>query len=263
MPELPDVEVFRRLFEQKALNLEIAEVAVNSPEMLVGIEADAWRSKLVGSQFTETLRHGKHLLTALSGGAWVVWHFGMSGFFSVFARMDEEPPHDRVRIDFASGSRLGYSCQRKLGEVGLTPSPDTFLKEKGLGPDALDPSLDRSSFVRSLSTKRGTIKSALMDQKLLAGVGNVYSDEILFQASVYPGARTSDLQEERLAAIHEAMRRVLQQAIDAGADPQAMPEGFLLPRRESDASCPRCGGSVEKKKFSGRSGFYCPSCQSV
>lgn len=262
MPELPDVEVFRRLFAQKALNLEIAEAFVNSPEMLTGIEADAWRNELVGRQFTETLRHGKHLLTALSSGAWVVWHFGMSGFFSVFTRMDHEPPHDRVRIDFASGSRLGYSCQRKLGEVGLTSSPGAFLKEKGLGPDALDPSLDRARFVQSLATKRGSIKSALMDQKLLAGIGNIYSDEILFQASVYPGAKISDLQEERLSAIYEAMHRVLQQAIAAGADPQAMPEGFLLPRRESDASCPRCGGAVEKKKFSGRGGFYCPRCQS-
>jgi formamidopyrimidine-DNA glycosylase len=262
MPELPDVEIFRRLFEQKALNLEIAEVVVLSPEMLAGIEADAWRNEIKGRRFTETVRHGKHLLTALSSGAWVVWHFGMSGFFSAFARLNEEPPHDRIRIEFASGGYLGYSCQRKLGEVGLTPSLSAFRQEKGLGPDALDPSLDRARFVQALARKRGSIKSALMDQKLLAGIGNVYSDEILFQASVYPGAKISDLGDERLSAIFAAMHRVLREAIAAGADPQEMPEGFLLPRRESEAACPRCGGPVEKKKLSGRGCFYCPSCQS-
>lgn len=262
MPELPDVEVFRRYFEDHALQQEISQVEVHSPEMLQGINTSLLHRELTGTWFTETARHGKHLFTALSSGAWVVWHFGMSGYFKAFRSMDQEPPHDRVRIDFASGISLGYSCQRKLGEVSLTPSIAEYQQAKRLGPDPLSSPLDRDWFLQSLAKKRGSIKSALMDQTLLAGIGNIYSDEILFQASVYPGAKACELSRDSLSAIYEALQEVLQSAIEAGADLERMPAHFLLPRRNSQAACPRCGGKVEKKKFSGRSGFYCPSCQS-
>jgi len=100
-----------------------------------------------------------------------------------------------------------------------------------------------------------------MNQEVVAGIGNIYSDEILFQARLHPAIAANALTGEDLENLHQATGRVMKDAIDAGADPDAMPDYFLLPRRSEDDSCPRCGGPVKKITISGRNGYYCPKCQ--
>ena len=157
MPELPDVEVFKRYLDATALHKTITAVKVKSARILEGVSPQRLQEKLRQQQFHSTHRHGKHLLVALDQGPWLTLHFGMTGFLKYFKRMDKDPEHDRLLVSFDNGYHLAYVCQRKLGNVGLTDDVDSFVKKKQLGPDAL--SLDLDGFRRALQGKRGTIKS--------------------------------------------------------------------------------------------------------
>ncbi|MFW6371009.1 MAG: NFACT family protein, partial [Bacteroidota bacterium] len=136
-----------------------------------------------------------------------------------------------------------------------------YIKEKNLGPDALE--VNKQEFVNILKNKNSLIKSALTDQTALSGIGNVYADEILYQAKVHPRERTSKISEAKMNKLFEEMNRVLKTAIDKNAEVSKMPNDFLLPVRDKDNSCPGCKGKLEIIKISGRTTYYCPSCQKL
>lgn len=258
MPELPDVETFRRYFQKHALHRRIADVIVAAPEMVKEGSAGALGAALRGQVFRQAGRHGKYLLAATEGGGWLVLHFGMTGFLSYLDHPADIPPHVRLRILFDDGSALDYDNQRKFGEIRWTEDRKEFLKQKGLGPDALSSATDVASL---LAPRRGSVKGALMDQSLVSGIGNVYADEILFQARVHPAAPVERLSPDDLERIAVWSRRVLETAIDHEADPESMPAGYLLPHRRKGEACPRCGGLVESLKVAGRTTYFCPFCQ--
>jgi formamidopyrimidine-DNA glycosylase len=206
------------------------------------------------------VRHGKHLFVKLSKNGWLRMHFGMTGFLRYFKNRSQQPEHVRLRLDFSNGYCLAYDNLRLLGQIGWVSEPDKFVKDENLGPDALK-GLDLKKFRKLLSGRRGSIKSALMDQNAIAGIGNIYSDEILFQAKIHPGTSAKNLLKNRLKKVYEALQQVLQVAIECRADPEKFPDHFLIPRREEGKACPRCAGRVEKITISGRSGYLCPDCQ--
>jgi formamidopyrimidine-DNA glycosylase len=259
MPELPDVEVFRRYLEATALHKTITEVQIRAASLLKGISPPKLRHTLVQRQLKATRRHGKHLLVQLNQGPWLTLHFGMTGYLKYFKDMDQDPEHDRLRLSFDNGFHLAYVCQRKLGAVGLADGVESFIKEKHLGPDALDLGLD--GFRQALQGKRGTVKSFLMNQKYLAGIGNVYSDEILFQSQLHPKSQVNELAAETVVRLFQALKDVLFKAIEAQADPDRVPDSFLLPHRWGNGLCPRGHGDLQKVTVSGRSAYYCPVCQ--
>jgi formamidopyrimidine-DNA glycosylase len=267
MPELPDVENYRRHLEQTSLNREIAGVHVGDGRVLAGVSADGLHRRLRGRRFTGARRHGKHLLVSVDDGGWLVLHFGMTGRLHWFEPDGDDPKHDRVRFDFADGSHLAYVNQRLFGHVGLADDADAFIKGEDLGPDALDDAVDARTFAAALRGKRTSVKAALTDQSVLAGIGNVYADEILFQAGVHPKAPVRGLDEPTVHRLHGAMRRVLQTAIERGAGSEdladRLPGQYLLRARGAGEACPRCGGEVRKEKISGRTGYYCPRCQTA
>lgn len=133
------------------------------------------------------------------------------------------------------------------------------MAARTLGPDAL--TLGYADFRALAKGRRGSAKSWLMDQSILAGIGNIYSDEILFQAGIHPKRAVTDLDERVLEALHKALRRVLRLAIDAHAEPDHLPPGYLLPQRKAHGRCPRCGGSLAQLKAAGRTAYYCPQRQ--
>jgi len=267
MPELPDVENYRRYLEETSLNREIAGAHVGDERVLADVSADGLGRRLTGHRFTGTRRHGKHLLVSLEDGGGLVLHFGMTGRLHWFGPDGDDPKHDRVRFDFRDGSHLAYVDQRLFGHVGLTDDADAFIEGERLGPDALDGAVDPGTFAAAVGSKRTSIKAALTDQSVLAGIGNVYADEILFQAGVHPKAPVQGLDDATMQGLHGAMRRVLQTAVDRGAGSEALfdrlPDGFLLRARGAGKACPRCGGEIRKEKISGRTGYYCPRCQST
>jgi len=263
MPELPDVENFKRYLDATGLHKRIGHIALGSEKILHGITPQKLAAGLSGHELSRTRRHGKHLFAELDDGPWLMLHFGMTGYLAYFKHLADDPEHDRLRLDFDNGYHLAFVNQRLFGEVGLVGDPTDFVKEEGLGPDAL--SLDEETLRDLLAGRRGQIKSALMDQSLIAGIGNVYSDEILFQSGVHPRTQVSTLGSGALHTLYETMVCVLRTAIDKGAGSQALidqlPGGWLLPHRQDGATCPRCGGEICSAKAAGRHAYYCPACQ--
>jgi len=261
MPELPDVETFKRYLDATSLHKTIAEVDVRSERLVAGATPDELASTLRGHAFTSTRRHGKHLFALLDGGGALELHFGMTGELEAYQDSGREPEYAQAVFAFENGDHLALVMPRKLGELRLVDDVDAFVEEQALGPDALDDAFDADAFVRALSGRRGMIKSALMTQELLAGLGNVYSDEVLFQAGVHPRTKVTDLDEAKLRELYRTMRRVLRVVVDHRARPDELPDGYLTGRREEGAPCPRCDGEIRTIEVSGRTGYYCPDCQ--
>lgn len=267
MPELPDVENYARYLKRTALHKKISGVEVGRARIVRGSSARKLARTLKGNRFKRARRHGKHLLVALDRKGWLDIHFGMTGRLAYFKHMQDDPKYDRLRLDFANGYHLAFESQRLLGGVRLLDDADAFIKDKQLGPDALAPSFRAEDFAERLSGRSGQIKSALMDQSLIAGIGNVYSDEVLFQAKLHPRQPVKSLDRKELGKLFRAMRRVLKMAIShgAGTDDVAnkIPKSYLLAHRKKGAACPRCGGRIATLKAGGRTAYYCPRCQKL
>jgi formamidopyrimidine-DNA glycosylase len=265
MPELPDVECYRRVLERHGLRREIAGVRVSERRILDGVTPKRLAEGLVGAAFAATRRHGKHLLARLDRGGWLALHFGMSGALAPFAADEDEPDYTRVRFDFEDGGHLAYISRRLLGRVGLADDADAFVRDHELGPDALALARDRGAFMARIAGTKRAVKPALMDQGLIAGIGNEYSDEILWQARIHPQARLDKLDDDALARLHRALRRVLETAVARGAGSEAfldrLPKGWLLPRRVKDGTCPRCAKPLAIIRSGGRTAYLCPACQ--
>src|SRR6266436_10198670 len=180
MPELPDVEIFKRYFDATSLHQRIIGVDVRSAYVLKAVSGRELARRLKGRCFESSRRHGKHLFVRTDGDLWLRLHFGMTGSLRYFKDEEKAPPHTRVLFLFAGDYRLAFDDQRKFGEVGLIKNVDEFLKKRVLGPDALD--VDLVEFKKMFTKHRGAVKSILMNQTLIAGIGNIYADEILFHA---------------------------------------------------------------------------------
>lgn len=261
MPELPDVEIFRQYIQSTALHKKIKNVHVSDAAVLENISASALAGKLKGHSFEQAERHGKYCLLVLDNKKNLVVHFGMTGFFKYYKNDDQAPKHNRVAFEFDNEYTLAYDSKRKLGEVALTESISKFIEDQKLGPDAMDPELSDNDFLKSLNGRRGTLKSTLMNQKIIAGIGNVYSDEILFQEKLHPTTKITDLDDEQLRRVFKTMRQVLAQVIETSIEPQEMPDSLMTHYRRRDMKCPSCKGDIEKIKVAGRSAYFCPSCQ--
>jgi formamidopyrimidine-DNA glycosylase len=263
MPELPDVEVLKQYVESTALHKEIESVEVEEETVLKEITPQQLGRKLVGKRFLETRRHGKFLFARLDETTdWLVLHFGMTGDLKYYKLPAEKPEYEAVAIHFRNGYTLGYVMIRKLGEVRLVSNVADFIDRRDFGPDVFSDAFSFAKFKELLEGRRGMIKSALMNQSIMAGIGNVYSDEILFQAGIHPKAKVNNLDDEHLRQIYEQIEHVLKMAIKHQAEPGDFPEGYIVPLRgDEDAECPGCSGTLERIEVSGRGGYYCPNCQ--
>jgi formamidopyrimidine-DNA glycosylase len=259
VPELPELEVFKRYVESTSLHQDIEMVEVKNGKILGGVSAGGLKRGLEGRKFESTRRYGKHLFVELDEGPWLLLHFGMTGGLKYYEDAVEEPTHARVLISFRNGYHLAFDDQRLFGKVDLIEDPDGYVEEQKLGPDPLD--VDFPVFRERLQGRRGEIKATLMNQRVFAGIGNIYSDEILFQVRLHPKTSVRRLDESSFHGLHEQTRRVLRAAIEHAADPGGLPESFLLPNRQDGADCPRGNGKVQKTKAAGRTAYYCPTCQ--
>lgn len=257
MPELPDVEVLKTLADRTIRGRGIQRVELSEPRLLETPPAATFKHHIEGSHVRATRRHGKYLFAVLGRGA-LYFHFGMTGTLQ-WGKGADVPEHTRMILWCHENDRLAYVCQRKLGRFGWTADIGKLLAEKDLGPDAL--ALDVNAFRERLQARHGSIKSALMNQSTLAGIGNIYSDEILFHAKIAPQSDARALGEKHWRALYTATQHVLHTAVDKGARPNAMPHSWLLPRRQAGATCPKCGGTVEHGHAGQRSTYWCPNCQ--
>jgi formamidopyrimidine-DNA glycosylase len=247
VPELPEVETYARYFAKHALGQRVKRVRVVDERILADIRKETFVRKLRGRTFTDVRRHGKHLF-ANAGTTWLHLHFGMTGDLSYYR--DEPPRFAKVIFDFDGGAHLAFEDMRLFGLADLVDSPHAFIRERNLGPDPLD--LSPKSFAKLLENRRGAIKSLLMTQDIIAGLGNLYADEILFQTSIHPRRPVDRLRDAEKRALYTTMRRILKTAIARDLPPRA-----LFHHRNTDEPCPRCGGTLRKSVVFGRTTYFC------
>lgn len=260
MPELPEVETFTRYFARHALGQTIERVDVRD-ERILTLRRETFVRKLKGQQFRGVRRHGKHLFAEATPSLWLHLHFGMSGDLAYYQDDADQPRFARVVFTFEGGAKLAFEDMRLFGLAELIDSPDAYIEAKGLGPDPLDPSFTFKKFDALLRKRKGAIKSLLMTQEILAGLGNLYVDETLFETSIHPRRGVDMVADAERRAVYTAIRRILRDAIrrnERGADwaPKS-----LTKHREEGVRCPRCGGSIERTVVFGRTTYFCPKHQ--
>ena len=262
MPELPEVETYTRYFAHHALGQKIARVDVRDERILGEIRADAFVKKLKGREFKSVRRHGKHLFAETSAKAtWLHLHFGMSGDLSYYRKGEDAPRFARIVFDFAGGAHLAFEDMRLFGVADIVSSPDAFIADRGLGPDPLDPAFTFARFASLLERRRGAIKSLLMSQEMIAGLGNLWVDETLYLASVHPRRPIDRLKNEEARAIYTSMRRLLNDVIARHERGAGMPSKSLYEHREPGYRCPRCGGTIDRAVVFGRTTYFCAQHQ--
>jgi len=251
VPELPEVETYTRYFARHALSQRIARVDVRDARILGEVRPETFVRKLRGRSFVSVRRHGKHLF-ADAGTTWLHLHFGMSGDLSYGS---EVPRFARVVFAFDNGARLSFEDMRLFGVADLVSDPDAFIRDRRLGPDPL--SLTAARFARLFEKRRGALKSLLMTQEVIAGLGNLYVDEILYQTSVHPRRPVDRLRAEEVRALYTTMRRILREAITRHAREGQLPRNYLFHNREEGERCPRCGGTIQRSVVFGRTTYFC------
>ncbi|CTQ48779.1 Fpg/Nei family DNA glycosylase [Jannaschia donghaensis] len=259
MPELPEVEALRRRIEGGALHRTIEAVELGNDTAHVDLPDPDARASLTGGQFTKTRRHGKYLFAGAASGPWMALHMGMAGSVRLYDADDAAPDYARLIVRFEGDRRMAFRDPRKFGWVKVVDDPDTEIAAHDLGPDALD--IDEATFVDRIGSSRGAVKSALMAQEKLAGIGNLWADETLYQTGVHPTAKGTDLSERTLSDLYTASRRTLTSVCDVDADYGELPDAWLIHRRETDRACSRCDGQIQTAKVGGRTSYFCAGHQ--
>lgn len=259
MPELPEVELYCRYFAGHALGRRVAAVRVLDARILA-VREHVFRRALIGHEFAGVRRHGKHLF-ASAGPSWLHLHFGMSGDLAFYRDEAETPRFARVILDFEDGYHLAYDDMRLFGVVDLTPDPDAFIAEHRLGPDPLDSAFRLRDFREIASKRRGAVKSLLMSQEIIAGMGNLYADETLYRSSIHPRTSVDTLSDAEVKTIFTNMRAILKEAIAFKSRGGDYPGRYLVQHREEGDRCPQCGGTIQRTVVFGRTTYFCAKHQ--
>ncbi len=266
MPELPEVETIRRAIEPCIVGARISDVSLLDPS-IAGPEGPESLQAAVGATVRAVLRRGKHLILLLNGNRGVVLHLRMTGAIL----LQEPATKARVRavLSFSNGEKLLFNDMRRLGTIRHYQDMKPLLQR--LGPEPLDEDFTADSLKESLSRHRIPIKAALLDQHIVAGVGNMYADEALFLARIHPMTPARNLDIPRVASLWKALRQVLTDAIGskgASVSTYALPNGehgtahfgFNVAHKKGEP-CPRCGMALQRVMVRKRGSYYCPTCQ--
>jgi formamidopyrimidine-DNA glycosylase len=279
--ELPEVEVMRRDLEKDVVGRKIAAAEVRPSKNAMRIIRRHGRRKefadrLIGRKVLKSDRRGKYVLLSLDNGDVLVVHFAMSGQFVRGNKRVALPPHTHVVITFQQGGDLRFVDPRTFGEMFVTAGDD-LGKVKELQHIAIDP-LDHvftwQSFGGQMAQRESKLKQLLMDQKFISGLGNIYSDEVLFAAGLRHDRLSDTLSSQEVRRLYRSLQEVLQEAIryrgttledEAYLDLFGKPGEFqneLKVYGRLGLPCRRCRTPIETVKVSGRSAYFCPQCQS-
>jgi formamidopyrimidine-DNA glycosylase len=286
MPELPEVETVRRGLAPRLTGSVITDVDQRRPDLRFPFP-EKMAERLIGAEILSVSRRAKYLLLPLSSGETLLAHLGMTGRFTLSGREevrpgafyapDPPPGHEHLELTLRSGGgeafRLTYADPRRFGFIELLPTEEAARSPRlgHLGPEPLRGELTAGELKARLAGKKTPLKSALLDQRVVAGLGNIYVCEALFRAGLSPKRQAGSVGEGRSAALTEAIHAVLAEAIEAGgstlrdyagADGEkgSFQQRFDVYDREGEA-CRRCGAEVKRLVQSGRSTFYCSACQ--
>jgi formamidopyrimidine-DNA glycosylase len=261
MPELPDVEGYRIALADRLLGRRVRGVRVLDVGVLRNASAEAFQGRLIGARFQDVHRHGKWLMLATDGPVLLI-HNGMTGRPYFLEAGCASPPqtdrNDRLIICTDHGE-LRYADLRKLGGVWILDGDAEIAAVTGAqGPDAL--TVSATVFRAALRGRRAALKPTLMNQQVIAGLGNMLSDEICWRARLHPARAVSGLGEDDLRELHQVMQRTLRAAVKARRIPRT--RAWLNSARGiPDAACPRCRTRFQHTTIGGRTSIWCPRCQ--
>ena len=269
MPELPEVETVVRGLAPELVGRRVADVVVHEARLRGGV-APGFAARLAGRRITGLARRGKYLLAALDDGrTWLV-HLGMTGRLTLAAGDRVAERHDHVVIRLDDGRGVTYNDARRFGRMAVV-DPADLARETGDGVDPLADAFTPALVFALTRGRRTSVKAVLMDQRRLAGLGNIYVNEILFHAGIRPGRRAARLATVDCRRLVRATRLVLAAAIRRGGssisdyrDGLGQPGWFQLRHRVYDRAgepCRRCKSPIRARVIVGRSSFYCPRCQ--
>lgn len=257
MPELPEVERARALIAERALGREIAEVDDSDTYVCRPHVPGEIAAALEGARLVEARRRGKTMWLPTDAGPVLGLHLGMAGKIVVDDAEAGDPKADgllspvwdRFTLRFADGGRLVLRDKRRLGRAVLDPVLD------GLGPDAAE--VSREEFRARVGRGSAPLKARIMDQSVIAGVGNLLADEALWQARLSPLRPARDLEDAELDALRRAIRAAARSALRRGG----VHTGEVIPARTRDGVCPRCGAPMRRATVGGRTTYWCPDEQ--
>ncbi|RKP56922.1 bifunctional DNA-formamidopyrimidine glycosylase/DNA-(apurinic or apyrimidinic site) lyase [Cohnella endophytica] len=269
MPELPEMEHYRSRLSHLLCGQQVTGVVVNR-EGTINEPAEVFKASLLGRVILFVERRGKHLLFHLDDGYRLHLHLMLGGWMSYGEQAPKKLSQYQVILSFGNGVSLYFGGLR-LGYLHRITAKAAIEELKELGPDALDPRLTLEAFRKRLAGKKGKLKTTLTDQRFVSGIGNCYSDEIAFDANVFPAAAVSGLKDEEIERIYHSIRNVLTAAIEAGGymeqpftSDDTVTGGFndlCQVYDRGDEPCRVCGTTIQHETITGRKMFYCPTCQ--
>ena len=267
MPELPEVENTRQYLLRSGLagrRLGAPEITwaktVRAPSVGEFIEGVA------GRIVTDVQRRGKYLIAPLDDGQYLVLHLGMTGSLRVHDAGREPPAMLRHVFPLDDGRELRFIDSRKFGHLWLLADPADAMSK--MGPEPLEPSFDVAALVAKLGGRKAPVKALLLEQSVVAGLGNLYADEALYLSGIHPERAANGLTDDELAKLHAAIVAALTRSVAAYAaardaewpDPPVALSPWTIPRSK-DEPCPQCGSEVAMLRVRGRSSWHCPACQ--
>jgi len=273
MPELPEVETIRRILEPQIKGSVITAVTVNRPEVVAHPTADEFCNALVGQTVSAMTRRGKFLGIEWMSGDHTVLHLRMTGCLLVTPPDYSQEKHTHVIFHLNNGMELRFSDTRRFGRFWLIrrDEADTYSGIDKLGLEPFDSSLTDAYLQSRLGKRKKAIKECLLDQSVVAGIGNIYSDEILFAAKIYPARPANSLNETEWKRLAVLIPKQLQFFIEKNA---LTPEDYLKSKGQdyrntpflqayghADEPCPHCGNILQRTVIGGRSSVYCEKCQ--
>jgi formamidopyrimidine-DNA glycosylase len=267
MPELPEVETIRGQLAPRLEGRTFALVDIFDPRLTRPLDPREVAADLQGERVVAVERRGKYLVVRLEGGAALLVHLRMTGSFGF-----EPTSHERAVVELEDGSRLVYRDVRRFGTWLVVPGDELepYIGGKN-GPEPLGPRFTASWLASQLARRRAPLKAVLLDQRVVAGLGNIYADEALWRAQLNPLRPANGLRDEEVARLHRTIRAVLRLGIERQgstlrdyAQPDgttgAMQDEFRVYGREGEP-CPRCHRPIAKARVGGRGTWYCPNCQ--
>ena len=275
MPELPEVETVRRDLQRLTLGLRILAVEVLLPRTVAYPGKEEFEQGLAGTCLTQWQRRGKYLLGSLDSGAVLGVHLRMTGQLLWVQGSVPLPIHTRIRMRLEQGWELRFVDPRTFGQMWLVPAgvePETVIPAlQSLGPEPLSPAFSEAYFQAALQKSRRPIKTALLDQGLVAGVGNIYADEALFLSGIHPLTPASQLSDAAKSRLRQALIEVLRVGLEQrgttlrdyrdlrGLNGNYQGQAWVY-GREGDP-CRLCSTPIQRLKLAGRSAHFCPRCQ--
>ncbi len=259
MPELPEVNTFQRYFDETSLHQKIMEVQVHDAKIIRNVSAMDFVERMTGRTFTGSYRRGKYLFASMDNGHYLQLHFGMTGDLKYYADEEDRPKYERFVFHFDNGFHLGFDCPRKFARICYVEDLQAYLTEIGLGEDAL--TITEEEFLAQIKGKKGNIKGFLLNQKYVAGVGNLYADEICYQTRIHPASAVDKLSEAQYRDIYQKMKTILSTAVERNAYYKDYPDNWFWQWRKEGGTDPEGRGEVKSMKVAGRTTYYCEGWQ--